>query len=101
TGIASGANVTISQPYVQGAGYEGTLVGTLATMKQGEVKGPINGTLGVYVITLDSVTKPEPLKDVASQKSRSMQALASRADATAMEVLKEKAEIIDNRAKHF
>lgn len=100
--VNPGVNLTIAQPYIQGAGYEGAVVGTLASMKPGQLSSaPIVGSMGVYVVMLETVTAPEPLKDVAAQQQKVLQGLASRADATATEVLKDEADIVDHRAKHF
>lgn len=101
TSPQSGVNVTLGQPYIQAAGYEGAVVGTLANMKAGQLSAPIKGTMGVYVVLLEVITPAEPLTDIVGQKSRMLQGLAGRADATASEILKEDANIIDNRAKHF
>jgi peptidyl-prolyl cis-trans isomerase D len=96
-----GANVTFAAPYIQGAGYEGEVVAMLATMKPGQVSAPIKGTMGVYVVVLESVTPAEPLVDVKGQQTRLIQGISSRADGAAGDVLREDADIIDNRAKHF
>lgn len=96
-----GANVTFAAPYVQGAGYEGDVIAMLSTLKPGQVSAPIKGTMGVYVVVLESVTPPEPLVDVKGQQVRLIQGAASRADGAAGDVLREEAEIVDNRAKHF
>jgi peptidyl-prolyl cis-trans isomerase D len=99
--VQPGVNVTFAQPYIQGAGYEGAVVGTLATLTPGKISTPIKGTMGVYVVLLENVTQPQPITDIPGQKARLIQGFASRADGSAMEVLKEMAEIVDNRAKHF
>jgi peptidyl-prolyl cis-trans isomerase D len=99
--VQPGVNVTLAQPYIQGAGYEGVVVGSVSSMKPGQLSAPIAGTMGVYVVMLENVAKPEPIKDIKGQQTRLMTGLASRADATANEVLKEEADITDNRAKHF
>jgi peptidyl-prolyl cis-trans isomerase D len=99
--VMTGAPVTFAQPYIQGAGYEGAVVGTLANMKPGQLSAPIKGSMGVYVVLLESVTQAEPIKDIAGQKTKIMQGLASRVDGSAMEILKDDANITDNRAKHF
>jgi peptidyl-prolyl cis-trans isomerase D len=97
-----GANVTFAAPYVQGAGYEGDVVAMLTTMKPGATpSAPIKGTMGVYVVVLESVVPAEPLVDVKGQQVRLIQGASSRADGAAGDVLKENANIIDNRAKHF
>jgi peptidyl-prolyl cis-trans isomerase D len=96
-----GANVTFAAPYVQGAGYEGDVIAMLSTLKPGTVSAPIKGTMGVYVVVLESVTPAEPLVDVKSQQVRLMSGISSRADGAAGDVLREEANIVDNRAKHF
>lgn len=96
-----GANVTFAAPYVQGAGYEGEVVAAMLNLKPGEMSAPIKGTMGVYVVVLETVTPPEPLVDVKSQQTRLIQGTSSRADGSAGDVLREEADIIDNRAKHF
>lgn len=97
-----GANVTFAAPYVQGAGYEGDVIAMLSTMKPGTTpSAPIKGTMGVYVVVLESVVPAEPLVDVKGQQTRLIQGAASRADGAASDVLREAADIIDNRAKHY
>lgn len=96
-----GANVTFAAPYVQGAGYEGDVVAIMATLKPGVPSAPIKGTMGVYVVVLESTTPAEALVDVKGQQVRLIQGISSRADGAAGDVLREEANIVDNRAKHF
>jgi hypothetical protein len=96
-----GANVTFAAPYIQGAGYEGEVVAMMANLKPGQVSAPIKGTMGVYVVVVETVTPAEPLVDVKGQQTRLIQGISSRADGAAGDVLREEANIIDNRAKHF
>ncbi len=99
--VQPGANVTFAAPYVQGAGYEGDVVAMMANMKAGQMSAPIKGTMGVYVIVLESITPAEPLVDIKGQQTRLIQGVSSRADGAAGDVLREDANIIDDRAKHF
>ncbi|MCX6311228.1 MAG: SurA N-terminal domain-containing protein [Bacteroidetes bacterium] len=99
--VQPGANVTFAAPYMQGAGYEGAVVGTLATLAPGKLSAPIKGTMGVYVVQLESVQKPAPITDLKSKQIQLIQGMASRADQTAADILKDKADVTDNRAKHF
>ncbi|MBI3510575.1 MAG: SurA N-terminal domain-containing protein [Bacteroidetes bacterium] len=97
----NGTGLTLAQPYIQGAGFEPPVLGTIAGMKPGELSMTIKGTIGVYVVLLESVTKPEPMKDLAAEKTKLIQTYSQRADASSSDILNEAAEIIDNRAKHF
>lgn len=100
--VQPGANVTFAAPYVQGAGYEGDVIAMLSTLKPGTTpSAPIKGTMGVYVVVLESVTPAEPLVDIKGQQTRLIQGMASRADGGSGDVLREEANIIDNRAKHY
>jgi peptidyl-prolyl cis-trans isomerase D len=100
--VMPGVNVTFASPYIQGAGYEGAVVGALANLTPGKMSAPIKGTMGVYVVMLESVTKPAtPLTDIAGKKTTLIQAISSRADGAAADVLKDDANVTDSRAKHF
>lgn len=100
--VQPGANVTFAAPYIQGAGYEGDVIAMLANMKPGTTpSAPIKGTMGVYIVVLETVTPPDPLTDVKAQQTRLIQGNSSRADGAAGDVLREAANIVDNRAKHF
>jgi peptidyl-prolyl cis-trans isomerase D len=100
--VQPGVNVTFAAPYIQGAGYEGDVVAMMSTLKAGTTpSAPIKGTMGVYVVVLESVVPAEPLVDVKGQQTRLIQGAAARADGAAGDVLKEAANIIDNRARHY
>lgn len=101
TAVQMGQDVTFAQPYIQTSGYEGAVIGTLVNMKPGQLSAPIKGTMGVYVVLLEAVTPAEALTDVPGKKATLLQGLGGRADASASEILKEEANIIDNRGKHF
>lgn len=101
--VMPGVGVSIAAPYIQGAAFEPGVVGSLTALAPGAVSAPIKGTMGVYVVKLKSVTKPAPITptDAKTKQATIISGMASRADATATEVLKDAANIIDNRAKHF
>ncbi|HTL83328.1 MAG TPA: peptidylprolyl isomerase [Bacteroidia bacterium] len=99
--VMSSAGLALAQPYIQGAGLEGVVAGTLASMKAGQLSSVIKGTNGVYVVMLESITTPEPLKDLEAERNKTLVSAGGRADAQASEILNDAAEITDNRAKHF
>ncbi|GAB4133246.1 MAG: SurA N-terminal domain-containing protein [Bacteroidia bacterium] len=101
TTVMPAANITFASPYIQGAGYEGEVVGTLANLAPNKLSAPIKGTMGVYVVVLETVAKPEPLTDIAAQQQKVMTGYASRTDAAVNDILREEANITDNRGKHF
>ncbi len=101
--VMPGSPVALASPYVQGAGLEPGVVGTLATLAAGTMSAPIRGTIGVYVVMLESVAKAAPITPEAAKAKQAsvITGLASRTDAAAAEILKDEANISDNRARHF
>jgi hypothetical protein len=55
----------------------------------------------VYVVMVSSVTPAEPLKDVKTRQLSATGAFGAQADSRAAEVLREDADITDNRARFF
>ncbi|CAN5194161.1 SurA N-terminal domain-containing protein [soil metagenome] len=101
--VMPGQGVSISAPYMQGASFEPGVVGTMTALAAGKLSAPIRGTMGVYVVLLESVTKPAPLApaDAKAKQATLITGLASRADAAVTDILKDAADIQDNRARHF
>jgi peptidyl-prolyl cis-trans isomerase D len=99
--VMPGVNVTFGSPYIQNAGFEPAVVGTLANMTPNQTSAPIKGTSGIYVVMLESVQKPAPITDVPAQKTKVLTNLTSRAESGSADVLKDKANVIDNRFKHY
>jgi peptidyl-prolyl cis-trans isomerase D len=101
--VLPGMNATIATPSIQAAGFEPGVIGVLASLAPGATSAPIKGSLGVYVVKLETVVKPEPMKpeDGKAKQATLIMGMGSRADASAEGVLKEKAEIVDNRARYF
>lgn len=101
--VLPGMNATIATPSIQAAGFEPGVIGVLASLAPGATSAPIQGSLGVYVVKLETVVKPEPMKpeDGKAKQATLIMGMGSRADASAESVLKEKAEIVDNRARYF
>ncbi|HEU4718334.1 MAG TPA: SurA N-terminal domain-containing protein [Bacteroidia bacterium] len=102
TTVMPAVNISFAAPYIQAAGYEGTVVGVASTLKPNTLSAPIKGSMGVYVVSLTKVTKADPLLDIAGEKAKVLQNnYSGRADGVANEVLKDDANVVDNRAKHF
>lgn len=98
---ASASNVNFASPYIQNAGYEPALVGTVFTLKQGQLSNPIKGEAGVYAVQVESFSEPAPTKDYTQNKKQLMQQYGSRASYEVFNALKEKANVVDNRGKFY
>jgi len=101
TTVMPAANITLAAPYIAGAGYEGEVVGKVSAMAVNQMSAPIKGSMGVYVVIVTTVTKAEPLTDVKAQQARLIQGYGARTDNAVNDVLRENADIVDNRAKHY
>ncbi len=102
--VMPGTGTTFAAPYMQGASYEPGVVGTLVSLAPNAMSAPVKGSMGVYVVKLESVVKPPAAITPAEAKTKQatiIAGLASRADQGAEGILKDAAEIADNRARYF
>ena len=91
------ANIIFANPNVINYGREPQIVGTVFSMKKGQLSAPLKGEMAVYVLIVDDITEPAPAKDYKNEKmqlSGSFQGMAPRQIPT---ILEEKANIKDNR----
>lgn len=94
-------NILFSASAIPGLGREPALLGTIGGMEIGDISKAIKGDQGVYVVYLDSRSEAPAQADYRNSASMLNSSLASRVDYEVFEALKEKAEIVDNRAKFF
>ncbi|MEO5572187.1 MAG: SurA N-terminal domain-containing protein [Bacteroidia bacterium] len=97
------SNVNFGASYVQAKdiGMEPALVGTVFTLKQGQLSKPIKGESGVYAVQVESFTEPPAMKDFTQNKNQLIQQLGGRASYEVFNALKEKANVVDNRGKFY
>ncbi|MCF8276912.1 MAG: SurA N-terminal domain-containing protein [Flavobacteriales bacterium] len=94
-------NVLFSSAAITGLGREPALIGTISGMETGDISKPVKGEQGVYVVYLESRAQAPAQNNLANNERMLNSALSSRVDFEVYEALKEKAEIVDNRAKFF
>lgn len=94
-------NILFSAAAVTGLGREPALLGTVGGMETGDISKAIKGDQGVYVVYLDSRTEAPAQPNYTINASILNSSLSSRVDYEVFEALKEKADIVDNRAKFF
>jgi len=85
---------------VPGIGMEPALIAAASTAGEGVLSGPVKGINGVYMLTVNNITKPaaEDLKLLQDRLSMTYQ---MRGSYEAYEALRKKAEIIDKRYKFY
>lgn len=99
--VMASPNVTFTNPNLLGAGPEGDVIGKLTGMKKGQLTAPIVGNTGVYIVYIEDVKAAGELKNVKAKQTQMIMRSMYSVEGTAYDVLKENAEIIDNRSKIF
>ena len=94
-------NILFSATAISGLGREPALLGTIGGMEVGDISKAIKGDQGVYVIYLEDRNEAPAQASFRNNGNILNASLSSRVDFEAYEALKEKAEIVDNRAKFF
>ncbi len=92
------AEVTFGNPQITGAGYEPEVVGSLFSgLKDGQRTLPLKGKMGVYVIRIDKSTKAPTAANYNVEREQLFAGLKGSLQGQALNALKKKAEVIDNR----
>ncbi len=94
-------NIVFANPVLPGAGQEDKVIGAVFGSQPGKLSPVIKGEQGAFVFVVEGFNNPAPLTNVYKQKTQLMQALVQRASADSFKVLRDKAEIKDNRVKFF
>ncbi|MBL0341043.1 MAG: SurA N-terminal domain-containing protein [Bacteroidetes bacterium] len=101
TQVKSAEGLNFASSFIPNLGVEPALVGTIFSIKQGQLSKPIEGTAGVFVAVVNSFTEPTAITDYTNNKNQTVQQLQQRASYEVFNALKEKAEIVDNRGKYY
>ena len=99
--IDTAKNMTFASPYVPKAGRELELIGTMSVTANGKLVKPMKGENGVIIAQMISVTEATKIADYKQALNQVSQQLSSRVDYEMFEALKEKADIVDNRATFY
>lgn len=94
-------NIVFANPVIPGGGQENKVIGTVFGLQPNKLSKPVEGESGVYVVQVNGFTNPAPLTNTFKQKDQIKQSLIQRVQSQFFEVLKEKAEIKDNRLRFF
>ncbi|WP_369410847.1 SurA N-terminal domain-containing protein [Desertivirga brevis] len=94
-------NVVFANPIIPGIAQENKVVGTVFGLQPNKLSKPIIGEQGVYVVVVNSFSNPAPLTNTVNQKQQIAQSVKQRAQGQVFEVLRDKAEIKDNRIRFY
>jgi len=99
--VMAAENVSFASPFLGNAGFEGSVVGNLMTLKAGQVSKPIKGNAGVYVVVVNNYNEPTLPKEFKESANQLNQQLQGRAQYEVENALKEKADITDHRGRFY
>lgn len=92
------ADVTFASPQIPGGGFEPEIIGMLfGGLKDGARTLPLKGKSGVYVVRVDKTTKAAAAINYDQEKATLRSAAMSSMQNDAINALREKAEVVDNR----
>jgi peptidyl-prolyl cis-trans isomerase D len=94
-------NIVFANPVIPGLSQENKVIGSIFGAQPGKLSSAIEGEAGVYVYTVKGFTNAPAFKDVAKVKEQVMQTLSQQVDGAVFEVLREKANVKDYRAKFY
>jgi len=91
-------DVTFASPQIPNAGYEPEIIGQIfGALKDGGRSLPLKGNTGVYVVRIDKTTKAASTVNYNTEKETIRTANVSSMQTDAINALREKAEVVDNR----
>ncbi len=93
--------VAFANSNLPGYGKEDEVIGTLFTLKPGQMSKPVKGNQGVFILVPEQITPAAPKDDLTPEKRMLTNAFRTRAQREPAEALKRKAEIKDNRLLFF
>jgi peptidyl-prolyl cis-trans isomerase D len=99
--VNSSEGATFSAYSIPKLGNEMNLYGPLFSLKENTPSKPIAGESGVYIIQVEKVSEAPQTTDYSNAKIQAKNNFAYRVDGEAIEAIKKKAAIKDNRAKFY
>ena len=98
--VQTATGVNLGSPLISGIGNEPAVVGAMSTIAKNKVSSPIEGAKGVFVVKVVNRKLPVELDSYDSFRNELIQNLGRRSYQL-YNVLEEKSDIVDNRAKFF
>ncbi len=99
--VKTADNVNFASSFVANVGVEPALIGTVFSLKAGQLSKPVEGTAGVFVVVVDKFNEPAPQTDFTATKQQTVQQYQQRVSFEVFNALKEKADVVDNRGKFY
>ena len=94
-------NIVFANPIIPGVAQEAKVVGTVFGLQPSKLSKSVEGTEGVYVVSVVDFVNPTQPINLVAVKQQNLNALKQRVPGSIFEVLKDKAEIVDNRVLFY
>ncbi|HLO92501.1 MAG: peptidylprolyl isomerase [Chloroflexota bacterium] len=99
--VVDTADIAFGANNLPGFGKEDEVIGTIFTMKQGQMSKPIKGNQAVFMVIVDKMVVPNAKDDYSVEKKMLSNAFATRSQREINEALKKKADIEDHRLMFY
>lgn len=95
--VTDTVNLAFGANNLPGFGKEDEVIGTVFTLKEGDMSKPVKGNQGVFMVIVDKMVVANPKDDYSVEKKMMTNAFMTRSQREINEALKKKAEIEDYR----
>jgi len=100
TNVRTASSVTLASPLISGVGKEPVVVGAMSTLAINKISDKIEGEKGVFVVKVIKREVPTKLENYNTFSKREANKLKAKTYQI-FRVLKETADVVDNRSKFF
>src|SRR5690606_98150 len=90
-------NIVFANPIIPGVAQESKVVGTVFGLQPNTLSKSIEGSRGVYAVSVHDFVNPQQAQNLDAIKRQSINMLKQRAPGSVFQALLEKADITDNR----
>jgi peptidyl-prolyl cis-trans isomerase D len=99
--VKSAAGVTFAANTIEGLGYDPVATGKAFGLKQGARSKPFEGQTGVVIVELLNLEKINFTGDMSGVKKQMENMRSGRAEGSVFQLIRDRADIEDNRIKFF
>lgn len=94
-------NIVFANPIIPGVAQESKVVGTVFGLQPNTLSKSIEGNRGVYMVSVHDFVNPQQPANLEGIKQQSTNMLKQRTPGSIFQVLLERADITDNRARFY
>lgn len=99
--VNEATNISFNSYSIPGAGVEPAIIAAAASASEGFLSGPLKGSNGIFVISVNNVNIDEQGQDTDLIRNMLASTYEARASFEVFEALKEESDIVDKRYKFY